>query len=59
METIGNRNDHAEFEKDIKQLKKSFQVLIGNMVFVDPALIRLLFKLEKRIRELELKINQK
>ena len=49
METIGMRNDHAEFKKRIDNFK----------TFRTDELVKLLEHLEKRIRELEFRINNK
>jgi len=56
METIGMRNDHAEFNKILKALKCQAS---GEMRFDESILPFMFVHLEKRIRELEFKVNNK
>jgi hypothetical protein len=56
METIGMRNDHAEFNKILNAIKHQAS---GEMRF-DKSILPIMFiHLERRIRELEFKINEK
>ena len=58
METIGMRNDHANFEKDLDVLKYNL-IRNNEMEYSSGYLMSIIYNLEKRIRELEFKINQK
>ena len=51
------RNDHAEFETDLKHFKHNVE--INGLSYSDSYLLAILFNLEKRIRELEFRINNK
>jgi hypothetical protein len=58
METIGMRRDHADFQKSLRKFEES---IIGKdgLNYSDSYLVLILYNLEKRIRELEFKINEK
>ena len=55
METVGMRKDHAEFIKHLENYQRQF----GEVRYCDSGLPIILFYLEKRIRDLEFKINEK
>jgi len=57
METIGMRQDHADFKKEFKKYESQL-LKEGGVNYSNGYLIKIIINLEKRIRELEFKINK-